>query len=36
MDGHWKGGYFFGYLGEHGKEVEFSFHARSNGITFTF
>jgi hypothetical protein len=33
---HWKGEYFFGYVGEHGKEVEFSFRARSNGITFTF
>jgi len=33
---HWQGEYFFGYLGEHGKEFEFSFRARSNGITFTF
>jgi hypothetical protein len=33
---HWKGEYFFGYRGEHGKEAEFSFRARSNGITLSF
>jgi hypothetical protein len=33
---HWKGGYFFGHLGEQGKEAEFSFRARSNGITLSF
>jgi hypothetical protein len=33
---HWKGEYFFGYRGEHGKETEFSFRARSNGITLSF
>ena len=33
---HWKGEYFFGHLGERGKEAEFSFRARSNGITLSF
>jgi hypothetical protein len=32
----WKGEYFFGYRLERGKETEFSFRARDNGITFTF
>jgi len=33
---HWKGEYFFAYRSEEGKEAEFSFRARDNGITFTF
>ncbi len=33
---HWKGEYFFGFRIERGKETEFSFRARDNGITFTF
>jgi hypothetical protein len=33
---HWKGEYFFGYLGGRGKEAEFSFRARNNGITVSF
>jgi len=33
---HWKGEYFLGYRREHGKEAEFSFRARSNGITLCF
>ena len=33
---HWKGEYFFAYRSEAGKEAEFSFRARDNGITFTF
>jgi hypothetical protein len=33
---HWKGEYFFGYRMERGKDAEFSFRARDNGITFTF
>jgi hypothetical protein len=31
----WKGKYFFGFRIERGKETEFSFRARDNGITFT-
>jgi hypothetical protein len=33
---HWKGQFFFAYRTEEGKEAEFSFRARDNGITFTF
>jgi len=33
---HWNGEYFFAYRSEEGKEAEFSFRARDNGITFTF
>jgi hypothetical protein len=33
---HWKGEYFFAYRSEEGREAEFSFRARDNGITFTF
>ena len=31
----WKGKYFFGFHIERGKETEFSFRGRDNGITFT-
>jgi hypothetical protein len=33
---HWKAKHFFGYLAQPGKDTEFAFRARNNGITFTF
>lgn len=32
----WKGQHYFGFRLDRGKETEFSFRARDNGITFTF